>query len=780
MRASTNDHNKRNTNFLPSTTADDESLQQKVKKNQDPQASRNCGYGGYQSTTDNEDRNYEPCTAGEDYLSPSFNDEDCLSSTDDENYMPSTDDENYKSSTADEDYDSSIDDEDYQSPPSKDLEDYVQTTDKGHDNCRNLQTLGENGRIQSPVKDYNENEIQSSNESFYGKMNDLSINESPVGNAIKNSTTTFVKYSNSGTKKYSCKYCHKLVAKLVRHIETVHKDLEEVKKLSLISKVHREKDKSLGESARARLDIINRIRAKGNFQHNIKCAVNDDYIPCRRPQKNKPAKTVSAFAVCPQCKDSFSKSTLHKHFKKCSGQSSKYNRQIQSLSRQTIGNIHEKAEPLLRNIVSRMRDDDVTTVVRYDLLVILFGNLESYKYRHSQHHSKMIRAKLRRLGRLLLELRRLQNNITDFSSLFDPSNFSNFLKAVNNLGNFNEENDLYDTPATAFALGTLTRELCDIWIADCIEKKDSERKKSAEEFMHLYNLKIGKIVNKTVTESQTEMRIKKKVILPSLKDIKTLHMFLVEKRTHVLQILKDNFDFKSWKELVETTLTSVQLLNRRRAGEIERLKLVHYKSLERIDEKSNIDLYKNLNSNAKKIANKYSRILLRGKLNRTVPVLLNEQMIECIEIILRYRDKAKVSKRNPYLFGIPGGARNTEKWPSACDLMRKFSLQCNAKVPSSLRGTLLRKHVATCSISLNLTNGEIDDLSKFMGHDKNIHLNIYRQPVATKDILEISQLLEKAQGTDEITETETSGNQYVDDSVILEEDSPTFVNGRGI
>lgn len=158
-----------------------------------------------------------------------------------------------------------------------------------------------------------------------------------------------------------------------------------------------------------------------------------------------------------------------------------------------------------------MRDGDVTTVVRYDLLVILFGNLESYKYRHSQHHSKMVRAKLRRLGRLLLELKRLQNNITDFSSVFDPSNFSNFLKAVNNFGNFNEESDLYDTPATAFALETLTKELCDIWIADCIERKDSERKRSAEEFMHLYNLKIGKIVNKTVTESQTKMRIKKKV-----------------------------------------------------------------------------------------------------------------------------------------------------------------------------------------------------------------------------------------------------------------------------
>ena len=32
-----------------------------------------------------------------------------------------------------------------------------------------------------------------------------------------------------------------------------------------------------------------------------------------------------------------------------------------------------------------------------------------------------------------------------------------------------------------------------------------------------------------------------------------------------------------------------------------------------------------------------------------------------------------------------------------------------------------------------------------MEHEKTIHLNIYRQPVGTNDILEVSQFLEKAQ-----------------------------------
>lgn len=49
-----------------------------------------------------------------------------------------------------------------------------------------------------------------------------------------------------------------------------------------------------------------------------------------------------------------------------------------------------------------------------------------------------------------------------------------------------------------------------------------------------------------------------------------------------------------------------------------------------------------------------------------------------------------------------------------------------------------------------------------MGHDKSIHLKIYRQPIDTKDILNVSQRLEKAQGT---------FIEHGKDDVVYEEDS---------
>lgn len=114
------------------------------------------------------------------------------------------------------------------------------------------------------------------------------------------------------------------------------------------------------------------------------------------------------------------------------------------------------------------------------------------------------------------------------------------------------------------------------------------------------------------------------------------------KRSQALDKLKKQFSFIVWKELVETTLASIQLLNRQRPGETERLKILHYKSLEKIDCKSNPDLFRSLGEESKKLAEKYVRILLRGKFNRIVPILLNKEMHLSCEMILKYRNEANV------------------------------------------------------------------------------------------------------------------------------------------
>lgn len=93
--------------------------------------------------------------------------------------------------------------------------------------------------------------------------------------------------------------------------------------------------------------------------------------------------------------------------------------------------------------------------------------------------------------------------------------------------------------------------------------------------------------------------------------------------------------------------------------------------------------------------------------------------------------------------------------------MRKYSLISGAKIPTSLRGTMLRKHIATVCISLDMSEHEVNDLADFMGHHEKIHKSHYRQSVITKD-LAVSRLLKYTQGestTDESDNTDENENE---------------------
>jgi len=92
--------------------------------------------------------------------------------------------------------------------------------------------------------------------------------------------------------------------------------------------------------------------------------------------------------------------------------------------------------------------------------------------------------------------------------------------------------------------------------------------------------------------------------------------------------------------------------------------------------------------------------------------------------------------------------------------MRKFARECNAIKSSSLRGMILRKHVATYCIQLNLFNIDVSDLATFMRHAEKIHREYYRQPLASRDILKISQYLGTVQGNAQNLNEFSSDSEY--------------------
>ncbi|XP_050459357.1 uncharacterized protein LOC126855594 [Cataglyphis hispanica] len=245
--------------------------------------------------------------------------------------------------------------------------------------------------------------------------------------------------------------------------------------------------------------------------------------------------------------------------------------------------------------------------------------------------------------------------------------------------------------------------------------------------------------------------------------------------------------YNTWLELTKVTLTSTQVFNRRRAGEIERVTIEDFHTREGITKETYLDLYKSLGTNLQQVADKYVRFLIRGKLGRTVPVILDVELVRCIELILKHRKNANIPEKNPYVFGIPNNTSNKRyfKYLRACILMRNFSKKCGAQIPHLLRGTELRKHIATTCITLNLSENEVDDLANFMGHHEKIHKRHYRQSIPAIEIIRMTKFLQLAlgenvqqQSNNSDSEEEIQGTSKDTSSAESESDAESCVSSR--
>ena len=105
----------------------------------------------------------------------------------------------------------------------------------------------------------------------------------------------------------------------------------------------------------------------------------------------------------------------------------------------------------------------------------------------------------------------------------------------------------------------------------------------------------------------------------------------------------------------------------------------------------------------KSLVNNFTRLEIRGKRERKVPLLLTHDMEASIDLLIRNRAAVGVCSENPYVFARTSGTSHIR----GSDCLRKFSLECQAKHPERLRSTRLRKHIATLCQMMNLKNDDL-------------------------------------------------------------------------
>lgn len=158
----------------------------------------------------------------------------------------------------------------------------------------------------------------------------VSIPRNKHGKLLEKQDQIYVSNSNAGTKSYACPICYKLVKKLPRHLESVHKNDPEIEKITVIPKNRIE-----------RKHLLSKLRKEGRYQYNYRASLNEQFQVARRPGCKHPKKTVSEFMPCPNCKEILNKVYLRQHFPKCSGRSGKHTHSLQRMSRRMFMNVHE-------------------------------------------------------------------------------------------------------------------------------------------------------------------------------------------------------------------------------------------------------------------------------------------------------------------------------------------------------------------------------------------------------------------------------------------------------
>ena len=234
-------------------------------------------------------------------------------------------------------------------------------------------------------------------------------------------------------------------------------------------------------------------------------------------------------------------------------------------------------------------------------------------------------------------------------------------------------------------------------------------------------------------QTMQEKRWNKQDDIPLTKDVITLrdHLRMIEDKAK--EELSKERSLTAYKTLNETVLAQVIIFNKRREGEASRLSLDIYKTASTTP--INKDIYETLLPLEKQLSSLLTRIEVRGKRDRKV--FFTERMKESIDLLIERRDEALIPAENPYLFARPGALTNIR----GCDCLRKYAEDSKAENPELLRSTKLRKQVATLYQLLDLSEQELEQVARFMGHDIRVHRDFYRQTDKTFQIAKISKLL---------------------------------------
>jgi hypothetical protein len=530
-------------------------------------------------------------------------------------------------------------------------------------------------------------------------------------------------------KRYYCLYCDRPLSKIKPHLESQHHN--EISVAEMMSKKDRQ----------SALNCFIKLRNLGNHKHNsdVLRAGTGVLIVKYRPSGSQ--VSAESYAPCPHCYGYYYLDQMWKHVKqRCPLKPVDNDAQSVVSRARNLLPVPDGIRGSTRSILSRMHPDDVYRAAINDDLIMQLAHKLTLKHFADQDKHDHVRAKIREVGRLLVCLKQ-DKQINSIREALDPARFKDVVDCVRKVAGYVEASNTYDKPSLAVKLGHSLHKCAAYLKSMALQECNGDLLTRADAFEHLYSIEWSSEVSTAALRSLNDRKLNKVTVLPLARDIKRLSEFLSQMVTSSMQKLNSGDSssecISSLVTLTEATLAQIVMFNRRRAGEVSKMKISMYKDATDRSHTSVSDFQQHLSPVEQHLCHVLTRIEIPGKRGRTVPVLLTARFREAVDCILSHRSSCDVPDDNVYVFARPASLGHIR----CCDVLRRVSMMCGAENPETLRSTQLRKHIATVSQVANLKDNELDLLAQFLGHDINVHREFYRLPLDVLQTAKVAKLL---------------------------------------
>ena len=424
--------------------------------------------------------------------------------------------------------------------------------------------------IESSGTSDNETENEEYCESRSKNCNTVNI-ETPCEIGLAKVSVSSVKRSSTRKRVYDsrnyCFFCGKAASKIGRHLLTVHKREIEVQRILSLIKLTKERKK-----------LLEVLREKGNFYHNLKVSKTGGQIKvARRPSHDNVDPNI--YSPCIYCYKYVAKKELWRHKQKCAaGPDTLSHKKLQFESSLLIHPFGDTVpDSFKQSILASMRVDEVSYIVKKDKSILRYGVFLF----ESQGSSKKayISQRLRIMGRLLKELCRINGKDEPLSKFLHPGSFDQCLTATKALSNYSigcEDAPEMQVPSLALKMGHALSSVAGLERGAAARANDRSTVDDLRNFIDLIEAEWSTRISKVALNTLAENNYNKIELLPLTADLVKLKAEVRGNIHSLILKLRHHATVETWRELAENTQVASTVFNRRRVSEISKIRIEQF------------------------------------------------------------------------------------------------------------------------------------------------------------------------------------------------------------